>query len=330
MITTVPGADETPHSAAAPVAASPLRTPVVLLAFNRPDTTRRVLARIAAVRPETLFVVADGPRRDRADDGPRCRAVRDAVAAAVDWDCDLRRDYADENLGCRRRVGSGLDWVFGHVERAIVVEDDCVPALSFFRFCEELLERFADDQRVMSICGTNMAEYRSPAPGDYHFSRFNTIWGWATWRRAWSVCDMDMAQWPRVRDSGEFAWMLPYRRWRRRYRRLFEDSYLGRVDTWDLAWRFAHWLNNGLAAIPRHNLVSNIGFGAEALHTKDSRDPLAELRCTEIEFPLAHPPAFVPCVPAEIAAERRLDRGMLERAWRKARRLVLDSGRRDA
>ena len=124
-----------------------LQTPVVFLIFNRPDTTQRVFSAIAKAKPDTLLVVADGPRPDHPEDVEKCAAAQEVVDR-VDWSCDLRRNYAEVNLGCRNRVSSGLDWVFENVDEAIVLEDDCLPHPTFFQFCEELLHRYRHDERI--------------------------------------------------------------------------------------------------------------------------------------------------------------------------------------
>src|SRR5687767_13684909 len=165
------------------------RTPVALLVFNRPQATARVFEAVARARPPRLLVVADGPRADRPDDGELCHQTR-AIIERVDWPCEVMKDYSDTNLGCRKRVSSGLDWVFSNVADAIILEDDCLPEPSFFPFCEELLERYRDDERVAMIRAGNFLEGRRVASTSYYFSRWFHIWGWATWARAWKHNDV--------------------------------------------------------------------------------------------------------------------------------------------
>ena len=192
-----------------------MHTPVALIIFNRPHHTARVFAEIAKARPEHLFLIADGPRPDRPEDVQRCAAVRDIVAR-VDWPCQVERNFAERNLGCGRRPGSGISWVFQQVDEAIILEDDCVPDPTFFQFCEDLLEKYREDKRVMNIGGTN---WQWPSPRSHHsyfFSIFNiTGWGWATWRRAWQYYDPAVRLWPAFRDT---SWLLDLCRtcvWRR-------------------------------------------------------------------------------------------------------------------
>ncbi len=173
-------------------------TPVVLFVFNRPHTTRRVFEAIAQVRPARLLLVADGPRQDKAGEAEACQQVREIVSH-VDWPCDVSTNFAESNLGCQERVISGLDWVFSLVEEAIILEDDCLPDLSFFPFCQELLERYRGDSRIAYITGTNLVEKYLNTDESYFFSQIGGIWGWATWRSEWQRYDRHLEDWPELR-----------------------------------------------------------------------------------------------------------------------------------
>jgi hypothetical protein len=262
-------------------------TPVAFLVFNRPEQTARVFAEIAKLRPRTLLVVADGPRGTRPGEADLCARVREIVEA-VDWECTVHREYSESNLGCRLRVSSGLDWVFSRVEEAIVLEDDCLPDPTFFRFCGELLERYRDDERVMMVSGDAFHPYR-PGPRDsYRFSRFNFIWGWASWRRAWAHYDPAISLWPELRETDWLREITGDPVSAEYWRGIFERVHRGEIDTWDYQWIFASWTQNGLAITPANNLVSNIGFGEGATHTVGA-SRLAELPTFPMEFPLRHP-----------------------------------------
>ena len=177
----------------------PLATPVVLIFFRRPDTTARVLEVLKKVKPQRLFLIADGPKeKDRA----LAEATRQIVDKAIDWDCQVEKNYSDINLGCKRRIETGLSWVFEQVEEAIILEDDCVPELSFFPFCEALLEKYRFDDSVAHIAGNNCTIRSESNPQtSYYFSRYPHCWGWATWRRAWKLMDPKMAKWPELRKE---------------------------------------------------------------------------------------------------------------------------------
>lgn len=269
-------------------------TPVAFLIFNRPDVTARVFEAIRQARPPQLLIVADGPRADRPGEAGKCAATREVVAR-VDWDCDVRRRFSDVNLGCGPGVASGLDWVFGQVDRAIVLEDDCLPDPSFFPFCEELLEKYRDDERVMNVLGSNFRALSEPASGrdSYRFSRFHIPWGWATWRRAWRFYDMRAETWPEAEAedwlSGLFRDPRDARFWARTFGSVHGKA---RPHTWDYQWTFACWRQSGLSIAPRTHLVSNIGFGPEATHTTGYTVG-ADSPTQPVAFPLRHPSAVV-------------------------------------
>ncbi len=285
---------------------SQLSTPIALLIFNRPQLTARVLDILRQVRPAMLLVVADGPRSNYPGEAVLCQQTREIIEQ-VDWPCEILRHYSDENLGCRRRVASGLDWVFSQVERAIILEDDCLPDPSFFQFCEAMLDRYCDDERVMAISGDNFQGDRLVTDDSYYFSRYPHIWGWATWRRAWQHYDLAMSDWPALRDRGWLLKLLRDNASAQYWTNIFQGSYEG-FDTWDYAWVFACWRRGGLTILPARNLVSNAGFGEQATHTKGD-SPLANLPAETLAFPLRHPSRVVHCVAADDFSESRLFSG---------------------
>jgi hypothetical protein len=295
--------------------------PIALILFRRPETLARVFAAVAAARPPRLYLIADGPRPGRPEDGPAVAAAR-AVVAQVDWPCAVTRLYAEANLGLRARVESGLDTVFAAEERAIILEDDCVPDPSFFPFCAELLARYAADERVMAVAGDSF-QPRRPTADSYYFSRYPHCWGWATWARAWARYDGPMADWPALRDGPWLRELLGDRRAARGWRATFERVYRGEVDSWAYRWTYSCWRHGGLSALPAVNLVSNIGFGAAASNTEAATSPFAALPAGRVELPLRHPPAVARHARADAHTERTLySRGLLTRlAWR-ARRLL--------
>ncbi len=241
-----------------------LKTPVAFLVFNRPDTTEQVFAAIRQAQPETLLVVADGPRLDSPGDADACSKVR-AIIERVDWPCTVRKNYSDVNMGCKGRVSSGLDWVFSEVEEAIILEDDCLPHPDFFPFCENILERYRHDERVMMIGGTNYLIDRLQVEESYVFSRYFPIWGWASWRRAWGNYDVEMQEWPRFRKERQMCGYYADGYMRRFLASAFDGAHSGRINTWDIQWFFACLFNNGLSIIPGRNMISNIGTtGAHA------------------------------------------------------------------
>ncbi len=249
----------------------PLSTPVALFVFNRPAQTQQVFARIRAARPKRLFLAADGARDER--ERARCDEVR-AIVSRVDWDCEVRRNYSDVNLGCATRIASAVSWVFESCDDAIFLEDDTLPSASFFPFCEAILERYRDDQRVMHVAGNNFQGGHVRGPYSYFFSRYTHIWGWATWRRAWKHYDFGMSAWPEFRQQGlmrsvcDDAYEASY--WSGEFDRMATDSLA--YNDWGLQWMFACWSRSGLAVHPQVNLVANVGFGPEATHTTSAPD----------------------------------------------------------
>lgn len=270
------------------MAPAPLRAPVALMIFNRPQFTAQVFERIAAARPRRLFVVADGPRADHPDDVRLCSQTR-AVIERVDWTCEVETNYAEANLGCKQRIASGLDWVFARTEEAIILEDDTVPALSFFAFCDELLERYREAPRVQMISGCNVLPADRSASDSYYFSRCHHVWGWASWARAWSGYDIEMRDWPVRRESGWLEGLLGGPTEVEIARAIFDATHAGEVPTWDFQLVFASWARDGLSVIPRDNLVTNIGYGDLGSHERDPDHPFARLPASEMSFPLRHP-----------------------------------------
>lgn len=265
-----------------------LTTPVVFLVFNRPDTTQRVFEEIRRARPPKLLVVADGPRAEKAGEAEKCEAVR-AIIDTVDWPCGVLKNYSEVNLGCKVRMSSGIDWVFEQVEEAIILEDDCLPHPTFFQFCQELLERYRHDLRIAQISGCNFQFGLRRNNDSYYFSKYNHIWGWASWRNRWQGCyDVNMLHWPRIRDEGWLLDMLCSKTEAARWRVTFDNVHQGKIDTWDYQWTFACWLQGRLTALPNVNLISNIGFGAEAAHTK-KENKFANIPNECMRFPLNHP-----------------------------------------
>jgi len=273
----------------------PVEAPVVLVLYNRPAHVRQVFAAIAAARPRRLFLVADGPK-DHAD-AEKCQAAR-AEVGRIDWPCEVHRNYAEANLGIHRRLPTGLDWVFESADRAIILEDDCIPSLSFFPFCEQLLERFQNDERVMEIAGGNYQMGRRRTAYSYYFSRYWGVWGWATWRRAWRHFDGEMRDWPRLRDAGFLDSVLPRAVERDYWIRCFDALVRGEVTTWDWQWLFTLWAQHGLSVVPEVNLISNIGYGEEATNLRAPTGPDANLPRHEMGE-LEHPPWVFPNTAAD-------------------------------
>ncbi|MEZ5275161.1 MAG: hypothetical protein R3F07_02125 [Opitutaceae bacterium] len=290
-----------------------LAVAVALFVFNRPDYTRRVLEVLRMVRPADVFLVADGPRADQPDDAARCLEVRNLLEEGIDWPCRVQRKFADTNLGCGERIASGLAWVFGQVDRAIILEDDCLPETSFFPFCQELLERFSGDQRIGMIAGTNYRLKDAPATGSYFFTRHHSIWGWATWRRALTGYDPTMKAWRDMVSVDELETYWEDRRSRLIHREMFDLYREGPVDTWDIPWVFHLVRNRMLSVVPRLNQVRNIGTSGTRGRGDDRNNNLPTY---PLPFPLHHPESIKP----DPAYDRFVSkRHRLVRDWMRAR-----------
>lgn len=256
-----------------------MNTPILLMGFNRPDTMAAVLDRLREVQPRQLFVAIDGPRPDRAGETEKVQECRD-LADTIDWDCEVRTLFRDRNLGCGLGVTTNIAWFFEQVEEGIILEDDIVPDPSFFEYCEELLDRYRDDERVFAISGCNyvpeIAQSRPELP--YRFSRVPHIWGWATWQRSWQHHQLDISDWrtrlPIRRIWGDVRYSLPGTAY---WISTFELLGRRQIDTWDGQLVLAAMACGQLTVTPNVNLVENIGFGSTATHTVEDREELEPL-----------------------------------------------------
>ena len=296
-----------------------LVTPVAFIIFNRPDTTELVFAEIAKAKPPKLLLVGDGPRANRQGEAEKVAATR-ALAQRVDWDCEVLTHFSDVNLGCKKRVSSGIDWVFEQVDEAIILEDDCLPDPSFFRFCQEMLDRYRGDMRIGVISGDNFQFGRRYGDDSYYFSKYVHIWGWASWRDRWTDSyDVTMSKWPKVRDGGRLADMVGDAREAVYWGKIFERVYRGGIDTWDYQWFFANWIEGRSCILPAVNLISNIGFNQNATHTTGASD-LANMPTTSITFPLSHPVGIFKNIQADRFSEKKCFRVSL---WKRIRNKIV-------
>lgn len=245
---------------------SPIRSTVLLLAFNRPDPTRRVLESLSRAGVQKLYVAIDGPRPDRPGEADRCDEVA-ALVRSADWAPRVVIRQREQNLGCKRGVTDGIDWFFDQESEGVIIEDDCLPGADFLPFCDALLERYRTDERVWMVSGDNLLGSWRPRRSDYFFGD-GGIWGWASWRRAWRQRDIAMRTWSDASARARARAFLGPLGWRLLAPR-YADVAAGRIDTWDYQWSWTRASNGGVSAIPARNLVSNIGFGAHATHTTE-------------------------------------------------------------
>ena len=260
-----------------------LTTPVAFITYIRLDTTIQAFESIRNAKPAKLYHISDAANTEEKQ--KKVDEVRRYVRENVDWPCELITNYASENMGCKNRIVSGLDWVFEQEEKAIIIEDDVVVSNSFYRFAEEMLDKYADEEQVMMVTsGNGVTSYNNG--NDYWFSRNCSIWGWATWRRAWAKNDAALSRWPEYRKS-KTLYQFYDERAAMKFERGIESVYRGELNTWDYGWLLAKAANKGLEIVPKVNMVKNVGIESEeATHDSNINE---ELFVNEITFPLKHP-----------------------------------------
>jgi hypothetical protein len=271
--------------------AVPLVTPVLFLIFRQPEVTRRVFEQIRAARPRKLYIAADGPRANRPDDITDCEATR-AVVANIDWSCEVHTRFQTANLGLKRAVSSALDWFFEAEEEGIVLEYDCLPDPTFFGFAEEMLSRYRGDNRIFSITGTNIQPEKKYGDGDYYFSRFTPVWGWASWRRSWRHWRPYLADYDLFKKEGRLSAVVVGKAAQAFWQRTFDSVHSGEnTTTWAFCFVYAQIKEGGLCVVPRTNLVANLGFGPEGTNAIDPQHPLSKLDCQSLDGRIA--PKFI-------------------------------------
>lgn len=261
------------------------KTPILLITFSRPDTTKHVFEAIRDYKPEKLYVFSDGPRQEKyATDSPMINETR-SLFDDIDWDCEVIKKFNTANQGCGAGVSGAINWAFETTDRLIILEDDCLPSQSFFPFCDQLLEKYQDDQRVMHIAGTRWnEEFQIKGDKNYFFSRYGHIWGWATWKRAWESYDFQIKAWPEFSQTEALNKILDnYFPLIKRWEYMFNDVYHQQAKhTWDYQWQFAIFKNNGLCITPVNNLITNIGdvgehfSSATSAHHRDRTEFIGE------------------------------------------------------
>ncbi len=267
-----------------------MATPVLLITFNRPEMTQRVLEALRAYQPDRLYVFQDGARAGNATDQERCATVRRVVEEMVDWECDVQKSFSEVNLGCGPGPATALTWFFGEVDEGIVLEDDAVPHPHFFQYCSELLERYRDDASVMAIGSMNV-DTRRWGDGSYYFSMMNrNLCAWATWRRAWERFDLHHRGVTRRKLSRALhhygCGVLEREYWCDRLDEVHHDGVGG--TSWDMQFLISIWLHHSKGIVPNTNLSSNIGTVVDATHGM-TRGNIIDNRPSFPILPLVHP-----------------------------------------
>ena len=271
----------------------PEEVAVLLIFFNREETVFKMLEVLREVKPSILYLAADGPRPNVDGEYEKCMRLREQVLEAIDWDCDIYTKFEAENAGCGRGPYTAIDWFFSNETKGIILEDDCIPSISFFPFCSRLLERFEDHQQIGMITGTNRKGKWNKSSTDYFFSKHGINWGWATWKDRWEQYDFDMKLWedPQVRkEIKKYTDPLVFNLLKKEFDKTVE-GYDEERSVWDFQWHFSQLYHRQLTIVPERNLITNIGFGAEATHTQEI-DECAFIEHYEMDFPIKHNEKF--------------------------------------
>ncbi len=295
---------------------------VLLIFFNRPDNFKKVFEQVKKARPSRLYLSCDGAREGNQNDVVKIAQCKE-IAKDIDWECEVYENYSDVNLGCGRGPKAGIDFMFQREEYGIILEDDCIPSVSFFRFCKEMLEKYKDDRRIYMVTGLNSDKESLSCEDSYFFGYSGANWGWATWKREWEKLDYELQI---TKDAPTMKLLEQHtktitprafhftKQMKKTYQRLQNGE---DISYWDLQWQIQKFTNHQLAVIPQKNLITNIGVGEDSTHAKHTRaDKTAGQtvgkisflynRQYELQFPLKHPQHMIP----DITYDRRVDRGL--------------------
>lgn len=303
---------------------------VLILFFNRPDHLAQVFNAVRRAQPTQLFLYQDGPRGER--DLPGIRACRDVVAQ-IDWPCRVHRLYQEKNFGCDPSEYLSQKWAFSLTDKCIVLEDDDVPADSFFPFCKEMLDRYADDERIGMISGFNIDERTPDAGADSYFFTTNfSIWGWASWRRVVDRWDPDYTFLDRPEAVARIEALTRERRLRRDFLPMCRAHRASGKAYYETIFHAALLLQSQLAIVPVVNQITNLGVTADSTHFAGSVRTLPRgyrriftMERPEMAFPLVHPSDVVD----HVAYRRRVYRVMAwghpwVKAWRSVEELAIN------
>lgn len=264
-----------------------LNTAVLFLVFNRLDTTKQVFEAICQAKPPRLYVAADGARTSKEGEAEKVQLVRDYITQNIDWDCEVKTLFREKNLGCKYAVSGAITWFFENEEQGIILEDDCLPSQSFFWYCEELLNKYKYDDSIYLVSGDSRGSESFGMQEDYSFCKYPLIWGWASWARVWKTYDPEVSDWPSCRNILPYD-ISKYAPTMRFWKGVFDRVYKKEIDTWDYQFSYLLLKNKAKCIVPKFNLISNIGFGAEATHTYDVDSASANRTRFDFDFPLNH------------------------------------------
>jgi len=272
-------------------------TPILLIAWRRPKETKEVINTLKKIKPKEIFISCDGARKGNEEEFDKVKKTRQIIRENINWDCEINWQVSDINLGCKNGVSKAINWFFSNVNEGIILEDDVIAHEDFFKYCQNLLDKYRKDKRVWCISGSNNQDNILRGEGTYYFGKIPLIWGWATWKDRWENFDIKLSKWPEVKSNKILENIFNDNLQKQYWENIWESFYKsGKPDTWDYAWVFACIINNGLTTIPNKNLIKNIGFNEEAFHTKWHR----EISIIEsIGEKIVHPQFFICDLEAE-------------------------------
>ncbi|MDR3693099.1 nucleotide-diphospho-sugar transferase [Mucilaginibacter sp.] len=279
------------------------KSAVLFVIFNRPETTKKVFEAIRIAQPKRLYIAADGPRPDHAGDVELCKQTREIVSA-IDWECDVKSLFRNENAGCKHGVSAAITWFFDQEEEGIILEDDCLPANSFFKFCDVLLEKYRYDTRIRHITGCNLQFGNKWGNASYYFSNRTHVWGWASWKRVWDDYDLNLTKYNSSEVKEQLKNIYADDFVAEAWTNIFNELKAGKINSWAYPLDFCNFFNNGLVIIPNENLISNIGFDPGATNTIDEESIYANIPLIEIEE-ISDPDFFVPQKQADLSIINR-------------------------
>ncbi|RDU68651.1 methyltransferase FkbM [Helicobacter cholecystus] len=261
--------------------------PILLTTYKRHDTTLKVLEVIKTIQASKLYISSNHWKND--NEKNIILSLREKIQNSIDWDCQIHMIIRSKHLSIKDSISSAIDILFQNEDMGIILEDDIVPNQSFFRYCHELLLKYKDNPNIFTISGWSGLDFNTKAKAtlseDYYFSKYNHIWGWATWKRAWQLYKGEFQNFEQEFSQLKFDTQLEKQTWYQ----IFSLCNQGKIDTWDHYWTYTIWKNNGLNIYPKNNMITNIGLNrSDATNTKEW-SKYAQMKTYELNFPMHHP-----------------------------------------
>ena len=273
------------------------KTPILIIAWKRPQKTRELIGKIKQINPDILYIACDGPKNENIIEDNKVKETMDILLKSFEEVNSKKYLFSKYNQGCKIGVSNAINWFFENESEGIILEDDCIPHLDFFSFCQEMLEIYRNDERIWSITGHNQQNNVQRGSGTYYFSKYPRSWGWATWKRCWVKYDRDITDWPKIKSKGVLKNKLKTKREINFWVNILDNIYHhNSPNTWDYQWTLSSFLNSGLTIVPNKNLIQNIGFDEDSTHTfgrdLNTFKGKEKENCLSI-FPIIHPDYFV-------------------------------------